>query len=50
VLVEMDARAKRAPGPLPIRRPRQVGCYQEHQQQPDQTRAGNRFRNGSRTR
>ena len=41
MLVEMDARAKRARGQLPIGRPRQVGRHQECQQQPDQTRAGN---------
>jgi hypothetical protein len=35
----MDARAKRAGRQLPIRRTRQVGCYQKNQQQPDQTRA-----------
>jgi len=35
----MNARAKHAGGELPIGRPRQVGCHQKNQQQPDQTRA-----------
>jgi hypothetical protein len=35
----MDARAKRAGRQLMVRCSRQVGCHQNNQQQPDQTRA-----------
>jgi hypothetical protein len=35
----MNARAKDAGRELPIGSPRQVGCHQTNQQQPDQTRA-----------
>jgi len=35
----MNACAERAGRELPIGRPRQVGCHQDNQQQPDQSRA-----------